>query len=488
MPVTSLPTFTRIGTLRNAHSRPINLVKISRRNEYLLSGGDDGFLKVWALDELDVNDDQRPPIQSISTQGFGAVSAGTWVERAGTSAITLAFGSSGGRTFLYSWDKSTSTFTVQDFHDLPNATRVDDVAFDPAFSRLAIASAHGVFLFNVSSTGKLDQATVSVPPVPGVTISRVLFTDRGSVLVVSYVENHKCKAFRINPWGPQWDETLLTRVRLAEASVSGCSAIGPDNHMAVTNLYSGVDILPVPPRVPVHHFPHPILVNRPLQVCFLSRDVIVFGSEDGYVTIWDWHLGESCQLIHAKPGTPVQVVDANMADGDVLIASGISGDCRDFSVKVWAPEIIQEAEGATDDAVQDTSNASSNRDYQHRPAISTSQILLIVALCLLGQTLVSQTPGLLRQVLSAVETFRRQNRGGDGIRLEDIPAQYPFALSLDPLAGGADVYRLSSIKLPTSDANKAGQDQGALSGGITSYIQPPLNSAMSCSKQARIRV
>jgi hypothetical protein len=102
-----------------------------------------------------------------------------------------------------------STFKVQDFHDLPDAIRVDDVAFDPVFSRLAIASAHGVFLFNVSSTGKpnsfmprrlthlastigkLDQATVSVPPAPDVTISRVLFTDRGSVLVVSYVENHK---------------------------------------------------------------------------------------------------------------------------------------------------------------------------------------------------------------------------------------------------------------------------------------------------------
>ncbi|KAH6911756.1 WD40-repeat-containing domain protein [Coprinopsis sp. MPI-PUGE-AT-0042] len=411
----TLPAFTCIGTLRKAHLRPINLVKISRRSKFLLTG-DDGFLKVWDLDEVDGNNNQPSAIQSISTQGSGAVSAATWIERAGTSTIMLAFGSSGGRTCLCAWDKSNVRFQIKDFHDLPTTTRVDDLAFDPIYSRLAIGSAQGVFLFNITSTGKLDQIAVSVPPVPDVTMSRVFFTDRGSVLVVSYVENHKCVAFRINPWAPQWNETLLTRI--------GYSSIGPDNHMAVTNLYSGVDILPVPPRVPVHHFPHPILVNRPLQVCFITRDVVVFGSEDGYITVWNWHLSETRQLIHAKPGTPVQVVDANVDDGEVLIASGISGDSHDFSIKLWMHESVPEAECATDDTSQEPSTNGLRRNDQLRPALSTSQILLIVVLCLVGQMLVAQAPALLDQLPTLVEALRRRNHRGYDVRLEDIPGVY----------------------------------------------------------------
>ncbi|KAH6877403.1 WD40-repeat-containing domain protein [Coprinopsis sp. MPI-PUGE-AT-0042] len=423
----SLPPFTCIGAFEKAHERPINTVKISSRNRYLLSGGDDGFLRVWDLNKLDNSASRRRPIQSISTQGSGPVSSATWIERSGNSSVMFAFGTSGGRTFVYSWDRVNSTFKVVDFSDLPPATRVDDLAYDPTFSRLAIGSPAGVHLYNVAKNGKLEKTPLSVAPTPEVTISRVLFMDRGSVIVVTYVDNHKCIAFRINPWTNQWDESLLTRI--------GYSAIGPDNHMAVTNLYSGVDILPIPPRVPVHHFPHPILLNRPLQVTFVSRDVVVFGSEDGYITVWNWHISETRQLIHSKrvglstAGVPVQVVDANTHDGEVLIASAISdyytpqasvSGLPEFSIKVWTHEIVEETEPLHERSAEERRNASRGDDHPP-PSFTSAQVVMIALVCLLGQSLVAHAPHLLRWLVAFIEHLKLVSRGEAQGPPEEIP-------------------------------------------------------------------
>ena len=81
---------------------------------------------------------------------------------------------------------------------------------------------------------------------------------------------------------------------------SGYASVGSDKHLFVTNLFDGVDVYSLPPRVPVEHYTHPILQNRPLQVSPISGSMFVIGSEDGHIVIWNWRTNEKAEITHAN--------------------------------------------------------------------------------------------------------------------------------------------------------------------------------------------
>ncbi|KAF6746055.1 hypothetical protein DFP72DRAFT_855699 [Ephemerocybe angulata] len=228
--------------------------------------GDDGKIIIW---------DVRGEIQLFSTftQGFGSISSATWIQGEKTPPdqdhLMFAVGTSGGRVYIFAWDPSVSQFRITDWKDHNNL--IDDLAYDLVHKRLATASAGEVRLRRGLQSAAFSSWTKG----------------RRS----SFVPERIMGSYQINPWRLKWEKAIPSRI--------GYACIVSDNHLAVTNLVSGVDVYNLPPRGPVKHQPMPTLQNQVIQVACTSK-ILAVGSEDGNVTLWDWQEDKKKQLTHSE--------------------------------------------------------------------------------------------------------------------------------------------------------------------------------------------
>lgn len=272
-------------------------------------------------------------------------------------------------------------YKLSDYQDAHDST-IDDLAFDPVHRMLA-SSGNGevhirtlttegepVFIIVTgnlakSSPGVLQKPSRSIPRVLFKTIdqvlrvaavSRVFFTDRGKTFVVLYRENHLGFAFA----APILFRRLLiktvesrirsthgkrsgTRFCLPECmysfpsrnygdknskSYSGLGTLSSDNYIVVTNLNNGVDVYNVPPRVPIASVSHPMVQNFPVQVSSLDKGLVVVGSEDGFVTLWNWRTDEKKRFSHnGCMSTPFERIEVYIADVVCSFQPGPSCGC-----------------------------------------------------------------------------------------------------------------------------------------------------------------
>ncbi|RXW18042.1 hypothetical protein EST38_g7819 [Candolleomyces aberdarensis] len=363
-----LPIFRCASTLKG-HTKPLNVLKISPDGCFLLSGADDGEVKIWRLYS---NGAGQTPMQSLPSQGFGAVYAATWApggEAGGSKTNIIVVGTSSGRIFIYLWDSVESKYRLSDYKDA-HSKRIDDLAFDSTFRYLATAGNGEVIIWKLSAKGILEKTQLASPPVKSADISRIFFYDRGSTLIICYRENHCCTAYQVHPWSPKWNVQLPSQI--------GYASVGSDKHLVVTNLFDGVDVYSLPPRVPVEHYTHPILQNRPLQVSPISGSMVVIGSEDGHVVIWNWHTKEKAEITHAN----LQVVDAYEHQTGLLIASGSSEYGMEPIIKLWT--------SLPDKKSTDCRAHRADHDNPTAPiSLSVPQLIILLVFCLYGHSIIN---------------------------------------------------------------------------------------------------
>ncbi|KIK00168.1 hypothetical protein K443DRAFT_7837 [Laccaria amethystina LaAM-08-1] len=164
------------------HSKPLNILKLSKDARMLLSGADDGQLLVW-------NVRQGSLFQTISVVFNGPVCAAVWMPVSPEDPTTsFAFGCADGRVFVYQQTLETGSYLLNcsiSAHD----TRVEALAFDMNHRRLASAGDGTAKVWQIDSGGHL-KLLHALTPEPFV-IRSVDFLDRGSSLLVCYLESHR---------------------------------------------------------------------------------------------------------------------------------------------------------------------------------------------------------------------------------------------------------------------------------------------------------
>ncbi|KIJ93029.1 hypothetical protein K443DRAFT_112680, partial [Laccaria amethystina LaAM-08-1] len=164
------------------HTKPLNTLKLSKDAGMLLSGADDGQLLVW-----DVT--QGSLYQTISVIFNGPVCVAIWTPISPDGPTTsFAFGCANGRVFIYRRAHETGPYhlncsiTAHDNH-------IEALAFDINHRRIASAGDGSVKVWQLDSEGHLKLLHTLLPE-PFV-IRSVDFLDRGSSLLVCYLESHR---------------------------------------------------------------------------------------------------------------------------------------------------------------------------------------------------------------------------------------------------------------------------------------------------------
>ncbi|KAJ2924240.1 hypothetical protein H1R20_g12854, partial [Candolleomyces eurysporus] len=362
-----LPIFHCASTLKG-HTKPLNVLKISPDGRFLLSGADDGQVKIWKLYSDGAG---QVPMQSLPSQGFGAIYAAAWASGGEAKTTIIVVGMSSGRIFAYVWDSIESMYKLSDYQDA-HSKRVDNLAFDPTFRYLATAGNGEVIIWKLSTKGTLEKTQLALPPVNSADISRIFFYNRGSTLIFLHSVARHIKFI----------PGVRSGMHNSQAECSSYASVGSDKHLFVTNLFDGVDVYSLPPRVPVKHYTHPILQNRPLQVSPISGSMVAIGSEDGHVVIWNWRMNEKTEITHASCGVPVQVVDAYEHQTGFLIASGSSEYGTEAIIKLWTslPD-----KRSTDRRA----HCAVHGDPTGPISLSIPQLIILLVFCLYGHSIVS---------------------------------------------------------------------------------------------------
>ncbi|EDR07739.1 uncharacterized protein LACBIDRAFT_298241 [Laccaria bicolor S238N-H82] len=177
---------------------------------------------------------------------------------------------------------------------------------------------------------------------------------------------------KIENWVKEWCHSLPTRMH---ATISGDSGT-----LIVSNLIDGVDTYVIPPQELLRSFRHPINSNVPLLVSsVMDSSLIVVGSDDGCLRIYDHHTGHLSMSLPHRKGL-VQIVDAISDNRKSIIVTGTS-DTHDIAIKIWAPikEIAEDAQNTPPPPV-------------YSAGLSFWQIVCIILVCCSVQAILLNLP------------------------------------------------------------------------------------------------
>lgn len=150
------------------------------------------------------------------------------------------------------------------------------------------------------------------------------FLDRGSSLLVCYLESHRVYVLlllnfdtsltvqivsvRRSNLGPRNGASNSLQECMSPFIVLGISLNSPRGHAAiggdgrtliVSNLVDGVDTYSIPPKEPLHTFRHTINQNVPLLVSAVpGSSLFVVGSDDGCPRLYDQRTGHLSNVLH----------------------------------------------------------------------------------------------------------------------------------------------------------------------------------------------
>ncbi|KAF9778446.1 WD40-repeat-containing domain protein [Thelephora terrestris] len=312
------PTATLSG-----HTDSVRVLRFSPHGNYLASGGDDGLILVFSTDTWRM----VAKIVNVSP-----VTALLW-HSAFPKTIMCGFHSGAVVTIcLDSGDRDVAGRKI--WTDTFNGP-IKCVTSHPFGKTFAIAHGGDVTL--------LDQTTISTwenlrklpdPPefsrnLPSPSVRATHFT-RNDRIIVCYLD-HGIVCWDLATLGVLW------RIRPRTCNI-GYSAISPDEkHLAVSNLFDGLDWYSITEHKLSHSVPCPINLqnNVPIPVRFgADGGIIIVGGSSGNARILDSMTAETMQTL-SHDGDFIQALDYYTAEDVSTIATGVSELGTKTTVKIW---------------------------------------------------------------------------------------------------------------------------------------------------------
>ncbi|KAJ3557341.1 hypothetical protein NP233_g11766 [Leucocoprinus birnbaumii] len=280
------------------HNKPINVLKLNATGDCLASGGDDCRISLWDLSGVRLN---REPVWSAHVPEHGAICSCVWVSpQKGRTSTFLVFGCVDGSIHVYRQVKGSGLGFAFVVRTHLHTGAVEDLAFDPSHNRLASAGDCRLLLWSFGRQGALSHIAETSPRK---SIARsVCFLNSGSTVLVSFLQSHEVLMYDVNPWREKGYYFLPTRIGYAALGCSQCTLL-------VSNLATGIDVYDLPPSSPIRMFRHAVRKNVPiLLAAALDDSIVLAGSDDGTVRVFDQRTGSLVTALHHSPiGTLVQV-------------------------------------------------------------------------------------------------------------------------------------------------------------------------------------
>ncbi|KAG2103031.1 hypothetical protein BD769DRAFT_1676477 [Suillus cothurnatus] len=203
---------------------------------------------------------------------------------------------------------------------------IESLAWDPNHCRLASAGDGHPQVWNLTPD-KTFTSVVSQPEKQAYVARTVHFYDKGTSLLVSYLESGDVFCYLIEPWDLKWHKKVSSRI--GNTAVDG-------NYLLVSNLKDGVDKYTIPALACVQSFNHVILRNVPLQISVARQSGLLFiGGDDGFALIFDYTTGAyHGQLNHGNRGNCITPVVSHEGHSRCVV---VTGTCLNghSSIKVW---------------------------------------------------------------------------------------------------------------------------------------------------------
>ncbi|KAF7791446.1 hypothetical protein EIP86_002462, partial [Pleurotus ostreatoroseus] len=273
--------------LLRGHTKQVVSLRFSPDGTRMISGGLDGHVLVWELDN-----GQPRMLQDFNNLLSGAVTALEWM---GNDLFLT--GSADGSITIYRHiaNDTHSEFPARfrPIHTITAHTGPVEALATDMHKHIASAGGRTVHLWVFNGITVIKQET---PGASRECIPRGLaFLSGGEKLLVGYLESHEIICFQVNPWLP-------LSVRQVETRVGYLSVSSDEKLVLIPNLCDGVDVY----RLPELDLVKTLKRSRPshyiCQAVFAcDARFIIAGNEDGQVVIYDLFDGEPVKQL-SRPG------------------------------------------------------------------------------------------------------------------------------------------------------------------------------------------
>ncbi|KAF8057798.1 WD40-repeat-containing domain protein [Lyophyllum atratum] len=297
---------------------PINALAFSKDGKFLVSGGDDGSVRVYNTDTFVCE-------QILHSPKWGQVTALNWLTvepPVDEKATSVCVGTGRGRVTLCPMSKSTTWFVwkeAQTEEAFQYNDAVESQAYDSLQRRLAVASHHGTIkVYSVEQSVTLAllwSRTVD----HGIPLGLQFFGDANQFLLSHVLETGHMIARDAQTAHIQWEKPLAGGIGYAMLSHD-------ERALLVDNLTSGTfDVYQFPASTPSHSLPFSSTRHIIKQCSFAQAGKIaVCGSDNGKIYVADMATGECIQTIPAATASEAvqTIATTTVGDGRHLIAGG----------------------------------------------------------------------------------------------------------------------------------------------------------------------
>ncbi|EIW74268.1 WD40 repeat-like protein [Coniophora puteana RWD-64-598 SS2] len=319
------------------HRDAVHTLAVNLESRTLLSAGQEGILMVWNLQTGEIE-------QEIDQYFHGPISCVTWLFQNDNGPNSFAAGFADGTVHVYESSSANGPFQYVSMvraHD----GQVENMCWDGTHCRLATVGDGSIQVWCWTNRGPYNLLAMSCatevrsgtlvslvekPPRKSLIARTVHFLDRGSSVMISYLESHEIHCYGIEPWTLKWTKVLPTRIGDTCLSDSG-------GFLFVSNLTNGVDKYALPTMERVDSFPHPIIRNAILQVAFApAANLLVVGGDDGFLRVFDHRTGKIMHHVeHAESGFEVRTITCVEDEAGCILVSAGTARKKRCDVKIW---------------------------------------------------------------------------------------------------------------------------------------------------------
>ncbi|KAI6001909.1 WD40-repeat-containing domain protein [Pisolithus albus] len=326
------------------HCGPINCLTFMEDGTHIASGGDDGHVVVWAVEDGRLRRRLKPK--------QGPVVALRWLRDDSRDVCYLMSAGANGTLVIWRFTIGSGIFEWLHMETVFD-TAIKFVELDHTHNLLLLTTQGRIILYQIQRKNsvvalRLVQAhpSLSHPRLPALPIS-AHFIQQAHGVIVAFLDSRELIAWNIMPWYQVFHHKLRTRIG-STAYHEGTKTL------LVWNLVDGVDVYQLMDCSPysLNYIRHLQIQVRQNRICHVQFDSdgkkAITGSDNGQVLIWDVSSGQAVQaLCHGEELHAVQVVRYitqyhSSQFSKHLIASGSSDTAsKKALLRVWSTEYLE---------------------------------------------------------------------------------------------------------------------------------------------------
>ncbi|KAK7451284.1 hypothetical protein VKT23_012624 [Stygiomarasmius scandens] len=290
------------------HNELILCMAATSDGKLLASGGGDGTI-IWSLDNMSI-------CRRMSTHG--GTTAITWIKRDGTEG--LVYGTHDG--YLVFCRPLNQTFEEAQCLEVPHASEVNSLVYDPTTNRLVVANREGVIgLFIIDPTEMTVDRKVWAVKVDESIPRALAFNSRLDVVVFGVHDG--VYTLKGDDGSPDPDQMKELGVRIGDVAFDDSKSL-----YCVDNMLTGCALYRTSDHAQEQEFEVPREKKRASgkRVIFAeSSKIVVSGSDHGKIYVFNLNPGVLQEIFDTKTSNWIQALTATSINGTEFIIAGEAG-------------------------------------------------------------------------------------------------------------------------------------------------------------------